>query len=91
MTLSSRARAHACGAHLSYPRGMVAPQAPLRPASRTGSPLGGSVSFKVSYPRGMVALDPASVLLDGLPLDAISTWAPALLGVQGSVLSGRGC
>ena len=62
MTLSSRARAHACGAHLSYP-------------------------------RGMVALDPASVLLDGKPLGAISTRASALLGVQGSVLplsSGRG-
>jgi len=60
MSCSSRARAHARCAHLSYP-------------------------------RGMVALDPASVLLDGLPLDAISTWAPALLGVQGSVLPGRGC
>ena len=65
MTLSSRARAHACGAHLSYP-------------------------------RGMVALDPASVLLDGLPLDAISTHGARTrgglrVGVQGSVLPGRGC
>jgi len=41
----------------------------------------------VSYPRGMVARDFASVLQDGQPLGAISTWAPALMGVQGSVLT----
>jgi hypothetical protein len=47
----------------------------------------------LSYPRGMVALDPASVLLDGQPLGAFSTGALVALGVQGSVLSvcaGRG-